>query len=209
MEYSISLIIGYLIGSVPAAYLLAKRRGIDITETGSGNVGAMNTYEVTNSHSLGIAVLIIDALKGALSVYIPLWIFSFEFSIAGIGLLGAVFSHCFNPWLDFKGGRGLAASAGGIAIILPYLLLVWLILWAIAYFWRKHIHFANITASVLSLFLLLNVSSIAFKYTYPRAESVFELVLFVTGLFLIILIRHIEPLRDIIKNPRFLTRNRR
>jgi acyl phosphate:glycerol-3-phosphate acyltransferase len=210
MEYSLSLIIGYLIGSIPAAYLLTKKtKGLDITNEGSGNVGAMNTYEVTNSRTLGITVLVIDALKGLLSVLIPLWIFPAEFSIAAIGLMGAVFSHCYNPWIDFKGGRGLATSAGGIAIILPHLLIIWLIFWVILYMWRKNIHFANILTSVLTLFLSLNVSFIAYNYTYPRAESVFEFVLFITGIFLLILIRHIDPLRELIKNPRFLLGKRR
>jgi acyl phosphate:glycerol-3-phosphate acyltransferase len=173
MEYSVSIIIGYFIGSLPAAYLLLKRtKGVDITTSGTGNVGAMNAYEVTNSRLLGILVLIFDALKGVLSVLVPLWIFPFEFSVAAIGLLGAVFSHCFNPWLGFKGGRGLAASAGGIAVILPYLLIVWLVLWMIIYYWRKNIHFANILTSVLSLFLTYNLASTAYKYTYPRAESI-------------------------------------
>jgi acyl phosphate:glycerol-3-phosphate acyltransferase len=210
MEYSVSLIIGYLIGSIPAAYLLIKKtKGVDITQEGSGNVGAMNAYDITNSRSLGIAVLIIDALKGVLSVVIPLWIFPLEFSVAAIGLIGAVFSHCYNPWLDFKGGRGLAASAGGIAVILPHLLVIWLIFWLILYVWKKNIHFANILTSLLSLFLALNTASIAFKYTYPRAESMFEFVLFITSLFLLILIKHIDPLREIMKNPKFLLRNRR
>jgi acyl phosphate:glycerol-3-phosphate acyltransferase len=210
MEYSFSLVIGYLIGSVPAAYLLLKKtKGIDITSSGTGNVGAMNTYEITNSRTLGIIVLIIDLLKGIFSVLVPIWIFPGEFSVAAISLIGAVFSHCFNPWLDFKGGRGLATSAGGIAFILPHLLVIWLILWLVAYTWRKNIHFANILTTLLTLFLTYSLASIAFKYTNPRAESVFELVLFTTGLFLIILIKHIDPLREIIKNPSFLTRRRR
>jgi acyl phosphate:glycerol-3-phosphate acyltransferase len=210
MEYSLSLIIGYLIGSIPAAYLLIKKtKGVDITNSGSGNVGALNAYEVTNSRGLGVAVLIIDAIKGLLAVYIPLMIFPIEFSVAATGLLGAVFSHCFNPWLNFKGGRGLATSAAGIAIMLPYLLVVWLILWAINYFWKKDIHFANIFTTILTLFLTLNLAPIAFKYTYPRAESVFELVLFTVALFLLILIKHIDPLRELIKNPQFLLRKRR
>ena len=82
MEYLLSSIIGYLFGSIPTAYLLLKRtRGIDITNAGTGNVGAMNSYEVTNSKSIGIIVLLIDFLKGmipALGFYYLLAKFIFD-----------------------------------------------------------------------------------------------------------------------------------
>jgi acyl phosphate:glycerol-3-phosphate acyltransferase len=210
MEYGFSLIIGYLAGSIPAAYLILKKtRGIDITAAGSGNVGAMNAYEVTDSKFLGILVLIVDAIKGFLSVFIPLLIFPNEFTPAAIGLLAAVFSHCYNPWLDFKGGRGLATAAGGAIFIFPMMLLIWLILWAIVFFLKKDIHFGNIAASVLSIFVIFNLSSLAYKYTNPKAESVSEIVVFTAALLILILIRHIEPLKDLLKNPKFMYRKRR
>ncbi|MCK7524443.1 MAG: glycerol-3-phosphate acyltransferase [Ignavibacteriales bacterium] len=124
MEYLLSSIIGYLFGSIPTAYLLLKRtRGIDITNTGTGNVGAMNSYEVTNSKSIGIIVLLIDFLKGMIPALGVLYLLQNSFLIASLSVLFAIFSHCFNPWLNFKGGRGLATAAGGSAIIFPFLLI--------------------------------------------------------------------------------------
>ena len=73
MDYLFSCIIGYLLGSFPTAFLILKKiKGIDITTKGSGNVGAMNSYEVTNSKKFGIFVLIVDLLKGLLSVIVVL-----------------------------------------------------------------------------------------------------------------------------------------
>jgi len=210
MEYSVSFIIGYLLGSIPAGYLLVKKAtGIDISNSGTGNVGAMNSYEVTNSKVYGVVVLVLDLLKGLLSALVPLWLFPQEFTLSSIAVSAAVFSHCYNPWLQFKGGRGLATSAGGILVILPYLLLVWLILWAIVFYMKKDIHLGNVLASVLSLFLIYSTAVIAYKYTYPKAQSVSELVLFVTGLFLLILVKHIDPIVDLIKNSKFTSRKRR
>ncbi|MDP2365396.1 MAG: glycerol-3-phosphate acyltransferase, partial [Ignavibacteria bacterium] len=95
MDYLFSSIIGYLLGSIPTAYLILKKtKGIDITTHGSGNVGAMNSYEVTNSKKFGILVFLIDLLKGVLSVLIVLMIIKSSFTLAALSLLFSIFSHC-------------------------------------------------------------------------------------------------------------------
>lgn len=199
MTYIISIVIGYLLGSVPTAYiLLKKKKGIDITQSGSGNVGAMNSFEVTRSKLIGIIVLIVDFLKGFLSVYLISIIYPENFALAAIALVFAIFSHCFNPWIGFKGGRGLATAAGGTSLLFPYFLLVWIVLWLIFYALKKDILIGNIAATVLSLFLIANTSEIAIKYTYPKVQSENELILFVISGLTIIFIKHIEPLNEII-----------
>lgn len=201
MQYLISLIIGYLFGSIPTAYiLLKKQKGIDITQTGSGNVGAMNSYEVTNSKFIGLIVLIVDFIKGLLSVFIISLIYPDNFIFPAVALIFAILSHCFNPWLKFKGGRGLATAAGGTAILFPYFLLVWIVLWLIFYALKKDILIGNIAATVFSLFLIANTSEVAIKYSYPKAQSENELILFVISGLIIIFIKHIEPFNEIIQN---------
>lgn len=199
MHYLISLIIGFLLGSFPTAYILLKKnKGIDITSTGSGNVGAMNSYEITNSKLFGIIVLIIDALKGLLSVIVVKMIYPESFFLPSIALIFAIFSHCYNPWLQFKGGRGLATAAGGTVVLFPFLLVVWIVLWTIFYILKKDIHIANIAATVFSILLVLNTADIAVKYAYPSPVYETEIIFFtITGL-LIIFIRHIDPLKEII-----------
>ena len=199
MEYLISSIIGYLLGSFPSAYILLKKtKGTDITKEGSGNVGAMNSFEVTNSKMIGISVFLLDFLKGIASILIPRFIFPDEFSYPAISLLFAVFSHCYNPWLQFKGGRGLSTAAGGAAFLFPFLLGVWATIWAIVYVIRKNIILANISSTVLSLLVVFGTSELAVKYAYPQPKNSGLLVLVSSAVLIIIFIKHIEPLKELI-----------
>ena len=201
MEYLLSSIIGYLFGSTPTAYLLLKRtRGIDITNAGTGNVGAMNSYEVTNSKSVGIIVLLIDFLKGMIPALGVLYILENSFFIASLSVLFAIFSHCFNPWLNFKGGRGLATAAGGCAIIFPFLPVAWIVFYILVYLIKKDIHIGNIFATALSLLTVLGLPNYLIQYAYPQPVLVNELLLFTSAGLLIIFIKHIEPLKNIITN---------
>jgi acyl phosphate:glycerol-3-phosphate acyltransferase len=199
MEYLISSTIGYLLGSFPSAYILLKKtKGKDITKEGSGNVGAMNSFEVTNSKLIGFSVFLIDFLKGLGSTLIPFFLFPNEFAYSALSLLFAVFSHCYNPWIDFKGGRGLATAAGGAAFMFPFLLGVWIVIWAIFYVTRKNIILANISSTVLSLLVVFGTSNIAAKYAYPQPVNLGVLLLVSSAVLIIIFIKHIEPLKELI-----------
>ena len=178
--------------------MLKKTKGTDITKEGSGNVGAMNSFEVTNSKLIGISVFLLDFLKGIASVLIPRFIFPDEFIYPAISLLFAVFSHCYNPWLKFKGGRGLSTAAGGAAFLFPFLLGVWAIIWAIVYVMRKNIILANISSTVLSLLVVFGTSKLAVQYAYPQPENSGLLVLVSSAVLIIIFIKHIEPLKELI-----------
>lgn len=177
-----------------------KKKGIDITTAGSGNVGAMNSYEVSKSKLTGIIVFAVDFLKGLLSVLVVKAIYPEEFIFPALAILFAVFSHCFNPWINFKGGRGLATAAGGTIIFFPYLLLSWILLWVISYLFRKDILLSNILATPFSFLLILSKPELAFKYIFPQPKSINEMILFSAAGLLIIFIKHIEPLKEIIQN---------
>jgi acyl phosphate:glycerol-3-phosphate acyltransferase len=210
MEYLLSAVIGYLLGSIPAAYLILKKsRGIDVTEEGSGNVGAMNSFEVSNSKLIGLSVLIIDAFKGLLSVYLCFLFFPVNFVNPAVALFFAVFSHCYNPWLNFKGGRGLATAAGGASLLFPFALILWGVLWLIVFIFQKDILWANIWATLASLIIILTSSEIAVKYSFPRASTNGELILFSMALFILILVKHIEPFKELISNKNFLRKVKR
>jgi len=210
MEYLFSSAIGYLLGSFPTAFIfLKKTKGIDITKEGSGSVGAMNSFEITNSKAIGITVFFIDFLKGISSVLIPAFLFPNEFIFPAISLLFAVFSHCFNPWIKFNGGRGLATAAGGAAFLFPFLLVVWAVLWVIFYMMRKDIIFANISSTVLSIFVVFGTTNIAVKYAFPEPKSFSELVLVSSAILMIIFIRHIEPLKEFITSQKNIPRIKR
>lgn len=176
-----------------------KKKGIDITAVGSGNVGAMNTYEISKSKSTGLIVFAVDFIKGLLSVQIIKWIFPNEFIFPSLSILFAVFSHCFNPWINFKGGRGLATAAGGTITLFPYLLFSWIMIWVISFLYKKDILLSNILATSLSLFIILGKPEIAFKYVFPQPKSIETMILFSVAGLLIIFIKHIEPLKEIIQ----------
>jgi glycerol-3-phosphate acyltransferase PlsY len=199
MEYLFSFIIGYISGSIPTAYLLLKKvKGIDITNEGSGNVGAMNSFEVTKSKSLGFLVFFIDFLKGIVPILIVFYLFNFNFSLAAITLIFSIFSHCFNPWIAFKGGRGLATAAGGILILFPVLLAAWIAFWIITYLIKKDILISNIAATISGYVFVLITHNAFIQCAYPKPVLVNELLLFTSALLIIIFIKHIEPLKDIL-----------
>lgn len=200
MNYLISAIIGYLLGSFPTAYVLLKQfKNIDITRAGSQNVGALNSYESSNSKALGIAVLLIDLLKGFLSVYILKIIYPNNFIFPAISLMFAVFSHCYSPWIKFKGGRGLATAAGGSLLLSPIIPITWMIIWAIAYYRTKSIHAGNIAGTVLTFLLAASSARLLGKYSFPPAQNSWEYIIFVTAILGLIFIKHIGPLKDYIK----------
>ena len=201
MNYIISAAVGYILGSIPTAYLIFKKKqNEDITLKGTGNVGAHNIYEVTNSKMLGLIVMVIDMAKGSLSALIPLFIFGDVFLYPAIASIFAIFAHCFNPTIRFKGGRGLATTAGISIIIFPFLLVVWVILWLLFYALKKDISFGNISATILTGVIFLTTSDIAIKYAYPMPDTKSTLVLFVLSILLLIFIKHIEPLNELISN---------
>lgn len=199
MEYFISSLLGYLFGSIPTAYtVLKKAKGIDVTQSGTGNVGAMNSYEVSGSKKLGILVFVVDFLKGVIPVLIILQLFGPKFSFASLTLIFSIFAHCFNPWLNFKGGRGLATSAGGSVVIAPLLLVIWIIIWLVFYLIKKDILIANIFATILTLITVLLGSNFYLEYSTIADKSINELVMLSSIVLILIFIKHIGPLNEII-----------
>lgn len=197
MEYLFSIVTGFLLGSFPTAYVLLKKiKGVDITQNGSANVGAFNSYVVTQSKMIGFVVLIIDALKGLLTVLLIRNFIGSEFIFEMLGLIAAVSSHCFSFWIRFKGGRGLAVAAGGALVLSIPVLSIWLILWLVAYVFRKNIHFANFAATLLTAGLSFTNASIMNKYTTPPANSDWEFSLTVSIMLSIILIKHLKPIKE-------------
>ena len=210
MNYLISSLIGFILGSFPTAFLLLRKyRNLDITSQGSGNMGAMNALVVTKSKFIGIAVLLVDALKGLLSVYLVLLFLPVNFVYPALALLFAVFSHCYNPWLKLKGGRGLATAAGGTALLFPFILIAWLLVWFIAYLIKRDIIFANISATILSLIIVFSSVNIAYKYSFPQDDTSGSLILFSCSLMLIIFTRHIDPLKELMSNKKLFVKDRK
>jgi acyl phosphate:glycerol-3-phosphate acyltransferase len=115
----IALVLAYLIGSFPSAFIIGKlRRGVDIRKVGSRNMGAMNTF-YNVGFWWGMIVLVLDMSKGALAVAVA-WQLTHSDYIQMAGGLAAVLGHNFPVFLKFKGGKGGAACIGILAYIMPW-----------------------------------------------------------------------------------------
>lgn len=112
-----SILLGYAMGSVPFAFLLARRAGIDVRVAGSGNVGAANVLRTTGL-PLGVTVMILDIGKGAASVLTAYAAAGTVSSAAAAGA-AAIVGHIYPVWLRFHGGKGVAVAAGVFAILAP------------------------------------------------------------------------------------------
>jgi glycerol-3-phosphate acyltransferase PlsY len=111
------ILLGYAIGSVPFAFLLARRAGIDVRVAGSGNVGAANVVR-TSGLPLGVTVMALDIIKGAATVLAAYAAVGSMQSMAAAGA-AAVVGHIYPIWLRFHGGKGVAVAAGAFAILAP------------------------------------------------------------------------------------------
>jgi len=150
----ISVLLAYLIGSIPTAFIFAKVIGrVDIRKQGSGNVGATNVYRVIGKLP-GILTLIVDIAKGAAAVGVlapyfhnlgvPLALHHLQPVMA----LAVVAGHNWNPFLNFKGGKGIATSAGALFVLCPGILGLVVLVWVIAFVLTKIISLSSIIASI-------------------------------------------------------------
>ncbi len=115
----IVLLIGYLLGSIPSAYIFTRlATGKDIRQSGGGNVGGYNTY-LEAGVIPALAATIFDLGKGAAAVAIAHWALNLDKPYVLIAATGAVIGHNWMVWLKFKGGRGMGATIGALAVIMP------------------------------------------------------------------------------------------
>lgn len=119
----VSLLVGYLLGSFQTGYFYGKLHGIDIRDHGSGNSGTTNTLR-TLGWKAGLVTFLGDVIKVFLSIFI-IWLLFGKTHIGGIRLLavyagfGAVLGHNFPFYMGFKGGKGIACTAGVLAVVCP------------------------------------------------------------------------------------------
>jgi glycerol-3-phosphate acyltransferase PlsY len=178
MDWLLALLLGYALGSIPFGLLLAKAAGKgDIREVGSGNIGATNVLR-TGSKWLAAAVLLLDAGKGFLAVWLAgRWLPE----AAILAALGAVVGHCFPLWLRFRGGKGVATTLGAC------LGLAWPIAAAYAAVWL----------GMLAITRISSLSGLAAVVTAPVAAGFLvgkELAAVLAAIALIVAWQHRENL---------------
>jgi len=144
----------YLIGSIPAGYIAGRIVGIDIRTVGSGNIGAANVTRVLGKR-YGYPVFIVDFLKGFAAVGMSITIAKrtqpvlIPSELLGVvGAVACVIGHSFPVWLGFKGGKGVAASAGALFGRMPFVALVAVAVWLIIFYLTRYVSVASMTAAL-------------------------------------------------------------
>jgi len=197
--FILAIVLSYLLGSIPVGYILSRAlKGIDVRRYGSGNFGATNVFRVINP-AAGIAVLILDMLKGL----IPVTLFA-DFVLGNLGAydqnltrlilgLAAVCGHNWTIFLNFKGGKGVAATAGvllGLSFKIPSLGLIaglCLGIWVLAVLLTGFVSLGSIIASIaLPVFMVV--------FNQP-----FNLLIFAIALCLFVVYRHKSNIRRLLR----------
>ena len=193
-QFSLAALVGYILGSIPTAYLLVRWKSqLDIRTAGSGNVGTVNSYEVTKSGLLAGVVLLVDFAKDAAAVAVVRTLFTAGPDPGCWGALGAVVGHNYPVWLRGKGGRGLATAAGGALLTFWGLIPAWLTSWAVAFAVLRQVNPASAVACVLTITTVL-----ASPTLLPGSHQVGALTpgLYTALLMMIILLRLVDPVRS-------------
>ena len=139
-------VVGYFIGSISFAVIVAKSQGVDIFKAGSGNPGATNVKRVLGS-KWGNLVFTLDALKGVASAGLPLLVFG-DVRLGIIGLIAGILGHSFSCFLKFRGGKGVATTMGGLLTLMPLVLIIGLLVWAAVFYSTRVVAMASIFFAV-------------------------------------------------------------
>jgi len=162
LTFAVLVIGSYLLGSIPFGYLAGRIAGIDIRNCGSGNVGATNVIR-TLGKSYGYPVFALDFLKGfgavKMSILIATRVQSEWNSPEMFGIVAAISSvlgHSFPVWLRFKGGKGVATSAGALLALAPVAALIGVAIWILTFWLTRYVSVASIAAAAaLPLIILI------------------------------------------------------
>ena len=155
--WSIALVVssvGYLLGSFPSGYFAGQIVGVDVRSKGSGNIGATNVLRVLGK-GWGYTVFFLDAFKGFAAVRFAFFLtehlpltrdYAVYFAI--LGAVMSVFGHTFPLWLGFKGGKGVATSAGAIFGLMPLAAVIVVLVWIIVFEISRYVSMASLVAAM-------------------------------------------------------------
>jgi glycerol-3-phosphate acyltransferase PlsY len=172
VAYGVVAVVAYFLGSIPTGYLVGKAKGIDLRTAGSGNIGATNALRILGKPA-GIFVLLVDAAKGFVACYLGVFVSIYftnrlsglhstaDFdsnsfveafnSIAYFPIIAGIFAvlgHSFTCWLRFKGGKGVATSAGVYFALAPLAVGIALATWIVVFAVSRYVSLASIAAAI-------------------------------------------------------------
>jgi glycerol-3-phosphate acyltransferase PlsY len=185
------IIVAYLLGSIPFGLLIGWAAGKDVRREGSGNIGFTNVLRVCGV-GWGLSVLILDVAKGFLAVALladPDGNNLTEALCGGAVILG----HVFPVWLGFRGGKGVATSAGVLAILAPVPLLVALIVWGLTVWVTRYISAGSILAAVVIV-----VAQLVHRSGSAFAPQTLPTTILVLVLAAVVILRHHANIRRLL-----------
>lgn len=195
VSVAVAVVAAYLIGGIPWALVVGKSiYGIDPRQHESGNLGATNVFRVLGARA-GLATLLLDALKGALAVLLSSWIVSSAGASASgiewarvLAMLAAVAGHTFSPYVGFRGGKGVATSAGALFVLTPLAAAIVLVVFIV----------------VVAVWRMVSLGSIVIAIVYPVITPVLypghtPIIVTVIVLGLLVLWNHRSNLARIIR----------
>ena len=207
MNPIVGLIISYLAGSIPSAYIAGRLRGIDLRKHGSGNLGATNVVRVLGKR-YGYPVFAVDFLKGLAAVFAATCVAKHldltERSAQIFGITAGVccvLGHSFPIWLRFNGGKGVATSLGVIFGLMPIAALIVVGVWLLTFQLSRYVSVASIVAALALPIMVMLVS----HRQHSDNTVVFYFSLCLTA---VIILRHRPNLVRLIRGtePRFRRR---
>jgi len=184
VNQALVLVVAYLLGSIPVAYLAGRLNGVDLRTVGSGNLGATNVFR-TLGRTVGIAVMVLDIAKGAFAVLIAQWVVGGPWWPIAAGAL-AIIGHVFPVWTGFKGGKGVAVGAGALIGLVPAASGVLIVLWVLIVILTRYV-------SVASIVCALAAAPLAWAFGAPWSYVAF---IGLAGLFVII--KHRENIQRLL-----------
>ncbi len=174
---------GYLVGAIPFGPLLVKLAGAgDLAKIGSGSTGATNVLR-TGRKGLAIAVLVLDALKGALPVLLVMHWFGPD--MAKMTALGAVVGHCWSVYIGFRGGKAVATAAGVLFALAWPVALAALAAFAIVVWLSRYVSLGSLTAAATA-------PAAAYAFAYHQYVELFALIA------LVVVVRHAANIRRLL-----------
>ena len=182
MDYLLTGVIAYLVGSIPSGLILGKLFWhTDLRKYGSHNIGATNAWR-TLGKVAGIIVFLADSLKGQAGVLLGLSLVGTPLA-AVIGGLLAIVGHSFSLFLRFHGGKGVATSLGVLTMLMGNVTLIVFVLWFTIVYMTRYVSLGSVVAGVLTPIL-------AALFAYPMEYIVFTVIA-----ALLVIVRHRENIK--------------
>jgi acyl-phosphate glycerol 3-phosphate acyltransferase len=190
---AVATAVSYFVGAIPFGYLIAKWRGVDIFQAGSGNIGATNVGRVLG-RKYGILVFLLDFSKGALPVLAAMNLTRFSVPappewLGVVAGLAAFLGHLFPIYLGFRGGKGVATGAGVVLVLVPWAALAAVVAWVVVVASCRYVSAASVVAAIVLAGYQLLVRD------QPWSGPHMVVTLFCSLAALLVVVRHATNLR--------------